>query len=56
LAEIACKLEASRENSPLWDIIGYTHRLEAAFTTMMLRRQKGVAADHIDVRALQAEL
>lgn len=49
LGELRARLAANRARSPLFDTIGYTRRVESAFTEMHRRQQAGLLPAAFDV-------
>lgn len=49
MAEITARLAANRRTEPLFDTIGYTRQIEAAYAAVHERRLQGLAPDHVQI-------
>jgi predicted O-linked N-acetylglucosamine transferase (SPINDLY family) len=49
MAELRARLAANRLTHPLFDTVGYTRQLEAAYTAVYQRYAEGLAPDHIAI-------
>jgi predicted O-linked N-acetylglucosamine transferase (SPINDLY family) len=56
LASIKAKLARNRETYPLFDTARFTHHIEAAYTTMWERYQRGEPAEAFAVKSIESRI